>query len=62
MQLIAKGMESKGWSGRPQADPPSIRLLLAPHHAEIVEDYLKDLESVVMSVRNREPLTQRAAA
>ncbi len=62
MQLIAKGMESKGWSGRPQADPPSIRLLLAPHHAEIVDDYLKDLESVVMSVRKKEPLTQRAAA
>ncbi len=62
MQLVAKGMELKGWSGRPQADPPSIRLLLAPYHAEIVDNYLMDLESVVMSVRNREPLTQKAVA
>jgi glutamate/tyrosine decarboxylase-like PLP-dependent enzyme len=48
---LAQQMESKGWSGRPQADPPSIRLLLAPYHRQIVDAFLQDLASAAASTR-----------
>lgn len=50
VRSIAKYMESKGWSGRPQSDPPSIRLLLAPYHGQIADAYLSDLRAAVKSV------------
>lgn len=61
IRSIAKIMESKGWSGRPQADPPSIRLLLAPYHEQIADAYLSDLEAVVESVRSNTPRAKQVA-
>jgi glutamate/tyrosine decarboxylase-like PLP-dependent enzyme len=43
MARLQQAMESRGWSGRPQADPPSIRLLVAPYHSRLADAYLEDL-------------------
>ena len=62
MKRLAHLMESKGWSGRPQANPPSIRLLMAPYHSQIVEQYLQDLTQAVDSLHGAAvPLLTNAA-
>jgi glutamate/tyrosine decarboxylase-like PLP-dependent enzyme len=45
MARLQRAMESRGWSGRPQADPPSIRLLVAPYHSQVADAYLEDLRA-----------------
>lgn len=47
MARLQQAMESRGWSGRPQADPPSIRLLVAPGHSRVADAYLEDLRVAV---------------
>jgi sphinganine-1-phosphate aldolase len=50
MGQLATAMEARGWSGRPQADPPSIRMLLAPYHLKVMDAYLNDLADAVSSL------------
>jgi sphinganine-1-phosphate aldolase len=61
LRRIVDVMESKGWSGRPQSEPPSIRLLLAPYHQQIADAYLADLAAAVASLR-KPGVTAHAAA
>lgn len=61
MRAIAEEMESRGWSGRPQADPPSIRLLLAPYHEHVIEAYLSDLAAIAASVSKDKSRTMASA-
>lgn len=53
MAQLQRAMETKGWSGRPQADPPSIRLLLAPYHCHVLDAYLQDLRAALSSLNTR---------
>lgn len=61
MRRLADLMESKGWSGRPQSDPPSIRLLLAPYHLQIADAYLEDLAAAVASLRKSDVASHATA-
>jgi glutamate/tyrosine decarboxylase-like PLP-dependent enzyme len=50
MARLQQAMEARGWSGRPQADPPSIRLLVAPYHSRVADAYLEDLRVALESL------------
>lgn len=42
---ILRGMYKRGWMTASNVDPPSLHLMLSPKHAEVAEDYLRDLEA-----------------
>ena len=40
----------RGWFTSVTKEPPSLHLMLSPKHAEIVDDYLADLEASMATV------------
>lgn len=49
IKRVFAGMKKAGWEARLQSDPPSMRLLLAPYHATVIEGYLASLRQAVQS-------------
>ncbi len=42
---ILRGMYKRGWMTASNVEPPSLHLMLSPKHAEVAEEYLRDLEA-----------------
>ena len=43
-------MYRKGWFTSITVDPPSLHLMLSPKHAEVIDDYIRDLGEAVETV------------
>lgn len=44
---ILRGMYKRGWMTASNVDPPSLHLMLSPKHADVAEEYLRDLEAAM---------------
>lgn len=44
---VAAGLRERGWFVRPQANPPSIHMVVTPMHERMADAYLADLEAAV---------------
>ena len=49
---LADAMEKRGWHLDRMQFPPAIHMTINPHHAKIVEPFLKDLSECVEEVIN----------
>ena len=61
-QIYAR-MLSRGWFSGIVTEPRAIHQMLSPAHADVADDYLKDLEAAVAEVRKGDgpgaPVTPR---
>ena len=44
----------RGWFTSVTKEPPSLHLMLSPKHADVIDDYLADLEAACEAVRSGE--------
>ncbi len=50
----------RGWFTSVTKEPPSLHLMLSPKHADVIEDYLSDLEAACAAVRSGEAGKKKA--
>ncbi|MGE0597750.1 MAG: aspartate aminotransferase family protein, partial [Hyphomonadaceae bacterium] len=53
---ILRGLFAKGWVTAANVDPPSLHLMLSPKHAEVADDYLRDLEAAMREKPGDKPM------
>ncbi len=59
---VADRLEARGWHVDRQHRPPSLHLMVMPRHAEVAEQYLRDLAESVAEVRGRPELAEQGKA
>ncbi|MFN7055877.1 pyridoxal phosphate-dependent decarboxylase family protein [Hyphomonas sp.] len=48
---LYSAMRARGWFTSISAEPPSLHLMLSPKHAEVADDYLRDLAAALTDVK-----------
>lgn len=49
---VYKGLYQRGWFTGLTTQPPALHLMLSPFHAEVVQEYLQDLEECLANARS----------
>ena len=44
-------MRARGWFTSITSEPPSLHLMLSPKHAEVAEDYVRDIAAALADVK-----------